>query len=109
LEQVAFLDAQMARVDRRREEQLRPFEEQSKRLDTIDGIDRVGAQSVWAELGPDRAQWPDADHGSSWAGMRPGNDESAGTRRRGKTAKGNPWLRRTLTQAAWAATRHKGG
>jgi transposase len=109
LEQVAFLEAQMARLDGRLEEPLRPFEAQLKRLDTIDGIDRVGAQSVLAELGPDMGQFPDADHLSSWAGMSPGNDESAGKRRSGKTAKGNKWLRRTLTPAAWAATRRKRG
>lgn len=109
LEQVAFLDTQIARVDARLEEQRRPFEEQIRRLDTIDGIDRGGAQSVLAELGPDMAPFPDADHLSSWAGMSPGNAERAGKRRRGKTAKGNKWLRRTLPQAAWAATRHKGG
>jgi transposase len=108
LEQVTFLDGQIARLDARLEEQMHPFEEQIRRLDTIDGIDRVGAQSLLAELGPDMGQFPDADHLSSWAGMSPGNDESAGKRRSGKTTKGNKWLRRTLTQAAWGATKRKG-
>jgi transposase len=109
LEQVAFLEGQIARLDQRLEEQMRPFEAQLQRLDTIDGIDRIGARSLLAELGPDMGVFPDADHLASWAGMSPGQDESAGKRRSGKTTKGNKWLRRTLTQAAWAATRRKQG
>jgi transposase len=109
LEQVEFLEQQIARLDTHVEEQMRPFEEQLQRLDGIDGIDRRGAQNLLAELGPEMAQCPDAGHLSSWAGMSPGNNESAGKHRSGKTAKGNKWLRRTLTQAAWAATRHKDG
>lgn len=109
LDQVLFLEQQIKRLDQRIEEQMRPFEAQINRLDTIDGIDRRGSQNLLAELGPDMGQFPDADHVSSWAGMSPGNNESAGKRRSGKTPKGNKWLRRTLTQAAWAATRRKGG
>ena len=109
LEQVAFLEQQIARLDAHLEEQMRPFEGQLTRLDSIDGIDRRGAQNLLAELGPEMAQFPDAGHLSSWAGMSPGNNESAGKHRSGKTAKGNKWLRRTLTQAAWAATRRKNG
>ena len=109
LEQIEFLEQQIARLDAHLEEQMRPFAAQLQRLDGIDGIDRRGAQNLLAELGPEMAQFPDAGHLSSWAGMSPGNNESAGKHRSGKTAKGNKWLRRTLTQAAWAATRRKDG
>jgi transposase len=109
LEQSEFLEQQIARLDARLEEQRRPLESQLKRLDGMDGIDRRGAQNLLAELGPEMAQFPDAGPLSSWAGMRPGNNESAGKPRSGKTAKGNKGLRRTLTQAAWAATRRKDG
>jgi transposase len=109
LDQVEFLEQQMARLDQRIEEQRRPFEAHIKRLDTIEGIDRRGAQNLLAELGPDMAQFASADDLSSWAGMSPGNNESAGKRHSGKTSKGNKWIRRTLTQAAGAATRRKDG
>lgn len=109
LEQVEFLEQQIARLDARLEERMRPFAAQLSRLDSIDGIDSRGAQNLLAELGPDMEQFPDAAHLSSWAGMSPGNNESAGKRRSGKTTKGNKWLRRTLTQSAWAATRRKDG
>jgi transposase len=109
LDQVDFLEQQLTRLDERIEAQMAPFEAAINRLDTIDGIDRRGAQNLLAELGPEMAQFPSAEHLASWAGMAPGNDESAGKRRSGKTTKGNKWLRRTLTQAAWAATRRKAG
>ncbi len=53
------------------------------------------------------SQFPDEDHLSSWAGMSPGNEESAGKRMRNRTTKGNRWLRRALTEAAWAASHTK--
>jgi len=89
---------------------LRPFvnAEQMERLDRIPGVNRRTVENVVAEIGADMNRFPSADHLSSWAGMCPGNEESAGKRIRNRTTKGNRWLRRALTEAAWAASHAKG-
>ena len=107
LEQLRFLEAQIVRLDRRIAEKTRPFEAALARLDTIPGIARRTAENLLAEIGPDMAVFPSAAHLASWSAMCPGNDESAGKRRTGKTANGNRWLRRALIEAAWAASRTK--
>lgn len=84
-----------------------PFTDAVALLDTIPGIDVRAAQCVLAEIGTDMTRFPSAAHLASWAGLAPGNNESAGKRKRAKTTKGNRWLRRVLSQAAWAATRTK--
>src|SRR5712691_11379101 len=90
------------------EERLRPFAAAVARLDTIPGVGLRIAETLVAELGPDLSRFPSAAHLASWAGMYPGNDESAGKRRSGKTRKGDPWLRSALVEAAHAAARTRG-
>ena len=79
-----------------------------KLLDSIPGIGERAAQISIAEMGVDMSQFPSAEHLSSWAGMCPGNNESAGKRRSGQTTKGNKQLRTALVEAAWVASRVKG-
>jgi transposase len=74
---------------------------------TIPGIDELTASMLVAEIGTNMEQFPNAHHLASWAGLCPGNNESAGKRRSGKIRKGSVWLRRGLCQAAWAASRTK--
>lgn len=77
-------------------------------LTTIDGVGQRVAETIAAELGTSMAPFPSHKHCASWAGVCPGNNESAGKRKSGKTSKGNRWLRRALAEAAWAAARTKG-
>jgi transposase len=77
-------------------------------LDTIPGVDRRGAEMVVAEIGIDMARFGTAPRLAAWAGVAPGNEESAGKQRSGKTRKGNRPLRAVLTQLAHAAVRTKG-
>jgi hypothetical protein len=71
-------------------------------------IDKLTAWTVLAEMGADLSAFPDAQHLASWAALCPGNNESAGKRKKGRTCKGNHYLRRALVQAAWAAGHSKG-
>jgi len=102
------LDHLIAELDREIAERLRPFEETISRLDAIPGIGRRIAEILIAEIGTDMSRFPTSAHLASWAGMCPGNNESAGKRHSGKTRKGNSYLRVVLTEAANAAARKKG-
>jgi len=84
-----------------------PFDEAVQLLTTIPGIQKRTAQDILAEIGTDMSRFPSSGHLASWAGICPGNNESAGKRKSGKTTHGNRWLKRSLTQAAWAAGRTK--
>jgi len=102
-----YLEEAIAAVSAHIEEQLRPFAPQVERLMTIPGVQRRTAETILAEIGTDMAVFPTAGHLASWAGMCPGNNESAGKRRSGKTRKGSKWLRTGLIEAANAAARTK--
>jgi transposase len=108
LDHVTQLEELIGRLGARVAEALAPFAEAVQRLQTIPGVSQRTAETVAAEVGPEAATFPTADHLASWAGMCPGNDESAGKRRSGRSTKGNRWLKRILVQAAWAASRARG-
>jgi transposase len=107
LDHVTHLEELIGRLGGRIEEVIAPFAEAVERLTTIPGVEQRAAETVIAEIGPNMEQFPTADHLASWAGMCPGNNESAGKRKSGKTTKGSRWLRQMLTQAAWAASHTK--
>jgi len=107
LSHIDFLDEAIAQLDAQIEEQLRPFQATLDRWDSLPGINRRLAEIIVAEIGIDLEPFEDAEHLASWAGMCPGNNESAGKRKSGKTRKGSKWLRRALTEAAHGAARTK--
>jgi transposase len=107
LEQVDHLENLMGQLSSRIEMVMASVEEAATRLDTIPGVDRHMAEILVAELGTDMSRFPTEGHLCSWAGMCPGNNESAGKRRTGKTTRGSRWLRTGLVQAAWAASHTK--
>jgi transposase len=107
LAHIDFLDAQGDALSQEIAERLAPFEAQVRLLDSIPGVGRWSAEVILAEIGTDMDRFPSPGHLASWAGMCPGSHESAGKRTSGKTRKGSPWLRVTLTEAAYAAGRTK--
>jgi transposase len=107
LSHIDFLDEAIAQLDAQIEEQLRPFQATLDRWDSLPGINRRLAEIIVAEIGIDLKPFEDAEHLASWAGMCPGNNESGGKRKSGKTRKGSKWLRRALTEAAHGAARTK--
>jgi transposase len=108
LAHIEFLERTIAQVSTEIEERLRPFETELERLQTIPGIGRRVAELLVAEVGTDMSRFPTAGHLASWAGMCPGQNESAGKRKSGRTRRGSPWLRSALIEAAHGAARSKG-
>jgi transposase len=108
LDHVEAQEADIAALDERIEAALAPFVAQVELLATIPGVDHRSAQVILAEIGPDMSVFPTSGHLASWAGMCPGQRDSAGKRGSGKTRKGPKWLRGALVQSARAASRSKG-
>ena len=107
LSHLDHLEEAVATLSERIEAVLAPFADALQRLDTIPGVNQRTAEVLIAELGVDMGQFPTARHLASWAGLCPGNHESAGKHKSGKTRKGNGWLRAALVEAALGATRTK--
>jgi len=101
------LGDRITRVEQEIDRRMVPFEHAVTLWQSIPGMDRVTACNLVAEIGVNMGQFPSPQHLASWAGLCPGNRESAGKRRSGTTRSGNKWLRRTLCQSAWAVTRKK--
>ena len=108
LQHIAFLTESIAELDLQIDECMEPFRQAEENLMTIPGVKKKTAESIVAEIGVKMEQFPTAAHLASWAGMSPGNNESAGKRRSGRTTHGDKWLRTTLVEAGWAASRSKG-
>ena len=89
------------------EEYMKEYEENKKKLEKIPGIGKRTSEIILAEIGQDMSSFPTAGHISSWSGVCPGNNESAGKRRSGKSRKGNKILKSTLVECAQSAVKHK--
>lgn len=108
LDQLDYLSAATDKISQRIEEISSPsFRAAVELLTTADGIQQRTAETLLAEIGTDMTPFPTHKHLCSWAGVCPGNNESAGKRKSGKTPKGNRWVRGALGEAAWAASHKK--
>ena len=108
LGQIDSLNSAVRDLEARLGEALEPFRVLEELLITIPGVSQTTAQVLLSEIGTDMSRFPTAGHLISWAGLCPGNHESAGKRRSTRIRKGGQWLKATLVQSAWAASRKKG-
>jgi transposase len=108
LAHLEYLDESIERLSDDITTMIAPFAPAIDLLDTIPGVNRRTAEVLLAEIGPDMSRFPSPRNLASWAGLCPGNNESAGKRFSGKTRKGSKWLRVALIESAQAAARTKG-
>ena len=109
LNQIDALDAALACIDQEVDANVEPFRVAIEMLSTIPGLSSLSAEVIVSEIGIDMSRFTTEAQLIAWAGLCPKNDESAGKRRSNRIKKGAPWLKTTLVQCAWAATRKKGG
>ena len=103
-----FLDEAIERVSQEVSSRIAPFSRKVELMDLVPGINQRVAEGVLSEMGVEMSSFPSHRHVASWAGLCPGNNESAGKRKSGRIRKGNQWLRRYLIEASWAAVRKRG-
>jgi transposase len=108
LGQINALDGAIASIDDQVEANLAPFRTGVELVSTVPGVNTLSAEAIISETGIDMSRFPTAGHLLSWGGMCPRNDQSAGKRRSTRLRKGDPWLKTTLIQCAWAAKNKKG-
>jgi transposase len=107
LQQIDAVNAAIDQIDQEVDADVEPFRAAIALLTSIPGVSVLSAEIILAEIGRDMSRFPTAGHLISWAGLCPKNDESAGKRRSTRMRKGAPWLKTTLVQCAWAASRKK--
>jgi len=105
LSHLDFLDEAIEQMSKEVENRIVPFSKPIELLKTIPGVDQKTAELIVAEIGVDMSRFPTHRHLASWAGLCPGNNESAGKRKSGKTRKGDRWLKRGLMESSWAVGR----
>jgi len=108
LDHLDAVNAVIARIDKEVDGQVKPFRVAIEMLTTIPGVSSLAAEVLVSEIGIEMSRFKTEGHLISWAGLCPRNDESAGKRRSNRMKKGAPWLKTTLIQCAWAASRTKG-
>jgi transposase len=107
LKHLAFVEESIAEINEHVAEHCRPFAQAVELLSTVPGVGQTTAENLVAEIGDDMQRFPTSRHLASWSGLCPGNNESAGKHKSGKAPKANRWLRRALSEAAWAASHTK--
>jgi len=107
IQMISYYDLSIEKLNREIDKRMEPYQKEVELLRTIPGVQKKTSEVIIAEIGTDMSRFPSERHLSSWAGLSPGNNESAGKRKSGKTTKGNIYLKSILTESSWAVSRAK--